>query len=62
MVSGTRCLVQSNQLKNWSESRAAAPKSQHPVGHGVDFLTSVCLERSDLRLKRATLRSILGLF
>ena len=27
MVSGTRCPAWSDQLKKWSESRAAAPKS-----------------------------------
>ena len=38
MVSGTLCPAWSDQLKKWSESRAAAPKSQCPVGHRVEPL------------------------
>ena len=37
MVSGTRCPAWSDQLKKWSESRAAAPKGRCPVGHGGEF-------------------------
>ena len=33
MVSGTRCPAWIDWLKKWSESRAAAPKGQCPVGH-----------------------------
>ena len=38
MVSGTRCLDWSVQLKKWSESRAVAPKGRRPVGHRGEFL------------------------
>ena len=31
MVSGTRCPAWSDQLKRWSESRAAAPKGRCPA-------------------------------
>ena len=37
MVSGTRCPAWSDQLKKWSESRAAAPKGRCPVGHRGEF-------------------------
>ena len=37
MVSGTRCPAWSDQLKRWSESRAAAPKDRCPVGHRGEF-------------------------
>ena len=37
MVSGTRCPARSDQLKKWSESRAAAPKGRCPVGHRGEF-------------------------
>ena len=33
MVSGTRCLAWSDQLKKWSESRAGSLKDRCPVGH-----------------------------
>ena len=38
MVSGTRCPAWSDELKKWSESRAAAPKSRCPVGHRGEFI------------------------
>ena len=37
MVSGDRCPACSDQLKKWSESRAAAPKGRCPVGHRGEF-------------------------
>ena len=37
MVSGTRCPAWSDQLKKWSERRAAAPKGRCPVGHRDEF-------------------------
>ena len=37
MVSATRCPAWSDQLKRWSESRAAAPKGRCPVGHRGEF-------------------------
>ena len=37
MVSGTRCPAWSDQLKQWSGSRAAAPKGRCPVGHRGEF-------------------------
>ena len=37
MVSGSRCPAWSDQLKKWSESRAAAPKGRCPVGHRGGF-------------------------
>ena len=37
MVSGTRCPAWSDQLEQWSESRAAAPKGRCPVGHRGEF-------------------------
>ena len=37
MVSGTRCPAWSDQLKKWSESRAAAPKGRCPVRHRDEF-------------------------
>ena len=37
MVSGTQCPAWSDWLKEWSESRAAAPKGRCPVGHRGDF-------------------------
>ena len=37
VVSGTRCPAWSDQLKKWSESRAAAPKGRCPVGHRGEF-------------------------
>ena len=37
MVSGTQCPAWSDQRKNWSESRAAAPKGQCPVERKDDF-------------------------
>ena len=37
MVSGSRCPAWSDQLKKWSESRAAAPKGRCPVGHRGEF-------------------------
>ena len=37
MVSGTRCPARSDQLKKYSESRAAAPKGRCPVGHRGEF-------------------------
>ena len=37
MVSGTRCPAWSDQLKRWSESRAAAPKGRCPAGHRGEF-------------------------
>ena len=37
MISGTQCPAGSNQLKKWSESRAAAPKGRCPVGHRGEF-------------------------
>ena len=37
MVSCTRCPAWSDKLKNWSESRAAAPKDRCPVGHRGEF-------------------------
>ena len=37
MVSGTRCPAWSDQLKKWSESRAAAPKGRCPVEHRGEF-------------------------
>ena len=41
MVSGTRCPAWSDQLRKWSESRAAAPKGRCPVGQGQKLRTSV---------------------
>ena len=59
MVSGTRCPAWSDQVKKWSESRAAAPKGRCPVGHrGEPLCTSVLtrlikgLEELILGLKR----------
>ena len=37
MVSGTRCPAWSDQLKQRSGSRAAAPKGRCPVGHRGEF-------------------------
>ena len=37
MVSGTQCPARSDQLKKWSESRAAAPKGRCPVEHRGEF-------------------------
>ena len=37
MVSGTQCPAWSDQLKRWSESKAAAPKGRCPVGHRDEF-------------------------
>ena len=37
MVSSTRCPVWNDELKKWSESRAAVPKGRCPVGHGGEF-------------------------
>ena len=37
MVSGTRCPARNDQLKKYSESRAAAPKGRCPVGHRGEF-------------------------
>ena len=37
MVSGTRCLAWSDQVKRKIESRAAAPKGQCPIGHRGEF-------------------------
>ena len=33
----TRCPAWSDQVKKWSESRAAAPKGRCPVGHRGEF-------------------------
>ena len=52
MVSGTRCPACSDQLKEWSESRAAAQKAVV-----LNFLTSIHPERSDSRLEKANLRA-----
>ena len=50
MVSGIRCPAQSDPMKKWSESRAAASKSRCPVGRRGEFpdvhlpiRSSVCL-------------------
>ena len=37
MVSGTRCPAWSDQVKWWSESRAAASKGRCLVGHRSEF-------------------------
>ena len=37
MVSSTRCLAWSDQVKKWIESRAGAPKGQYPVEHRGKF-------------------------
>ena len=37
MVSGTRFPAGSDPVKKWSESRAAAPKVQCPVGQKGEF-------------------------
>ena len=37
MVSGTQCPACNEQLKDWSESRAAASKGQYPVEHRGEF-------------------------
>ena len=55
MVSITRCPVQSDPVKKWSERRAAAPKGRCLVGHRGEF-PYVHPERSDFRLERANLR------
>ena len=66
MFSATRCPALSDELKKWSESRAAAPKDQCPVGHRGEFPDFLRGNISGLRLRllRADLRSggqILGL-
>ena len=57
MVSGTRCPAWSDQVKKWSESRAAAPKGRCPVGHrGEPLRMSVSpYKRADFEPKRADL-------
>ena len=47
MVSGTRCPAWSDQLRKWSESRAAAPKGRCPVRHRGEFFRRP--ERAHLR-------------
>ena len=37
MVTGTQCPALSDQLKKWSESRAAAKKGQCPIEHRGEF-------------------------
>ena len=37
MVSGSGCPARSDQVKKWSESRAAALKSQCPFEHKKEF-------------------------
>ena len=58
MFSGTRCPALSDELQKLSESRAAAPKDQCPLGHrgGITRLPKRALWRTDLISYRANMR------
>ena len=68
MVSGTLCPAWNDQLKQWSESRAAAAKGRCPVGHRGEFpdvLEGSISGLRRLRLSKVNLRSggqMLGLW
>ena len=63
MVSHTRCPAESDPVKKWSESRAAAPKGRCPVEHSGEFRDvrpSVCPETLRLRPKSGQNQGIGG--